>query len=55
MTVQLDWEAEGVVEKVGAAVGVNDHQVKADLERFKSYIEGHGRGGGAWRNDVSSH
>jgi uncharacterized membrane protein len=54
ITVQLDWEAEGLVEKAGALVGVDDHQVKADLERFKSYIEDRGRETGAWRGDVSA-
>lgn len=53
VTVQLDWEPEGVVEKIGAAVGVDDHQVKADLERFKSFIEGRGSEQGEWRGDVA--
>ncbi len=55
VTVQLDWDTEGIVEKVGAAVGADDHQVKADLDRFKDYIEGQGREDGAWRGDVSNH
>ncbi|MDQ2845924.1 MAG: SRPBCC family protein [Actinomycetota bacterium] len=55
VTVQLDWNAEGIVEKIGAAVGVDDHQVKADLDRFKSYIESQGREDGAWRGDVANH
>ncbi|HTZ43181.1 MAG TPA: SRPBCC family protein [Jatrophihabitans sp.] len=52
VTVQLDWQAEGLVEKAGALVGVDDHQVKADLDRFKDYIENRGREDGAWRGDV---
>src|SRR5688500_9043923 len=35
VTVQLDWDPEGLVEKAGAALGVDDRQVKADTERFK--------------------
>ena len=54
VTVQLDWTAEGVVEKAGALVGVDDHQVNADLKRFKDYIEGQGQADGAWRGDVSN-
>jgi uncharacterized membrane protein len=54
VTVQLDWTAEGVVEKAGALVGVDDHQVNADLKRFKEYIEGKGYPDGAWRGDVSN-
>ena len=54
VTVQLDWEAEDLVEKAGALVGADDHQVKADLERFKSYIEGKGHEDGAWRGNVDT-
>ncbi|HEX8080732.1 MAG TPA: SRPBCC family protein [Jatrophihabitans sp.] len=54
VTVQIDWETEGIVEKAGALVGVDDHQVKADLERFKSYIEGKGHEDGAWRGNVDN-
>ncbi len=50
--IQIDWEPEGVVEKVGAAVGVDDHQVKADAKRFKEFIESRGTETGAWRGDV---
>jgi len=55
VTVQLDWEAEGIVENIGAAVGVDDHQVKADLDRFKNYIENQGHEDGGWRGDVANH
>lgn len=54
VTVQIDWETEGVVEKAGALVGADDHQVKADLERFKSYIESKGLEDGAWRGNVDN-
>jgi uncharacterized membrane protein len=53
VTVQLDWQPEGIVEKVGAVVGVDDHQVKADLGRFKDFIENRSQETGAWRGDVS--
>src|SRR3712207_3548542 len=33
--LQMDWQPEGAVEKVGAAVGADDRRVKGDLERFK--------------------
>ncbi|MBV9821414.1 MAG: SRPBCC family protein [Actinobacteria bacterium] len=54
VTVQLDWEPEGAVEKAGALVGVDDHQVKADLDRFKEFIESRGREEGGWRGDVDA-
>jgi uncharacterized membrane protein len=52
VTVQLDWQPEGVVEKAGAVVGIDDHQVSGDLDRFKSFIEGRGQETGAWRGEV---
>lgn len=54
VTVQLDWEPEGLIEKAGALVGVDDHQVSADLDRFKTYIEGQGYEDGAWRGNVDN-
>ena len=54
VTVQLDWMAEGIIEKAGALVGVDDHQVKADMANFKTYIEEHGHPDGARRGDVNN-
>jgi uncharacterized membrane protein len=54
VTVQLDWQAEGIVEKAGALIGIDDHQVKADLARFKAYIEEQGAADGAWRGDIEA-
>ena len=53
VTVQLDWQPDGIVEKVGAAVGVDDHQVKADLDRFKDFVENNPAHPGGWRGDVA--
>jgi len=53
VTVQMDLEPHGVVEKAGAVLGAVDHRVKGDLRRFKDYIES--RGGvetGAWRGQI---
>lgn len=50
--VQIDWETESLVEKIGAAVGVDDAQVKKDLAKFKEFIESRGVETGAWRGDV---
>ena len=52
VTVQLDWEPEGLLEKVGSLVGVGSHAVKKDLQNFKEFIESHGAETGAWRGDV---
>ena len=55
LMIQIDWEPSDLVEKVGAAVGVDDHRVKADAKRFKEFIES--RGGnetGSWRGEVDA-
>jgi uncharacterized membrane protein len=54
VNIQIDWEPEGLVEKVGAAVGVDDHRVKADAKRFKEYIESRGSETGGWRGEVDA-
>ena len=52
VTVQMDWEDEGIVEKAGSALGFDSRRVKGDLERFKEKIESQGHETGAWRGEV---
>jgi uncharacterized membrane protein len=52
VTVQIDWEPEGLLEKVGALVGAAKHAVKKDLENFKELIEERETESGAWRGEV---
>jgi uncharacterized membrane protein len=52
VTVQLDWEPEGALEKAASAVNADDIQVSRDLDRFKEFIETRGNESGAWRGDV---
>jgi uncharacterized membrane protein len=52
VTVQLDWEPQGLLEKVGSAIGVGKHAVAHDLKQFKKFIEDAHRETGAWRGDV---
>jgi hypothetical protein len=52
VTVQMDWQPEGFTEKAGAAIGADDRQVKADLRRFKAFIEHRQGETGAWRGEV---
>ena len=53
LMVQIDYEPEGVVEKVGDAFGVVERRTKADLERFKEFIESRGTETGAWRGEIN--
>ena len=50
--IQIDWEPNGLTERAGAAVGIDDHQVKADAKRFKEFVESRGDATGGWRGDV---
>ena len=52
VTVQLDWEPEGLPEKLGAVAGIDNMAVKGDLKHFKEFIERAGGETGAWRGDV---
>jgi uncharacterized membrane protein len=52
VTLQLDVEPEGAIEKVGDALGVVDRRVKGDLDRIKDFIEHRGTESGAWRGEV---
>ncbi len=52
--LQMDYEPEGVAEKVGDALGLVKRRVTGDLERYKALVEERGSGGetGAWRGEV---
>ncbi|GAA1740427.1 SRPBCC family protein [Microbacterium paludicola] len=50
--LRMEWEPEGFIEKVGAAVGIDDAQAKMDLQRFKKFIEERGIETGDWRGEV---
>ena len=54
VTVQLDWEATGLMEKAGAALGIDNLAIKKDLANFKEFIEGKGTADGGWRGDVQA-
>jgi hypothetical protein len=52
VTVDFEYEAEGVAETIGSALGIDDRRVKADLERFRELVEAQGEASGAWRGLV---
>ncbi|WP_104125743.1 SRPBCC family protein [Cryobacterium sp. Y57] len=54
VTVQLDWEATGLLEKAGAALSIDDHAIKKDLANFKEFIEAKGADDVGWRGDVQA-
>jgi uncharacterized membrane protein len=52
VTLQMDWEPEGFVEKAGAVLQIDDMQIARDLRKFKEIIEAQGIESGGWRGDV---
>ena len=52
INVEMTYDAEGLVESLGSAVGADDRRVKKDLERFKELVESRGTETGAWRGEV---
>ena len=52
VTVQIDAEPDGPIEAAGDALGLLERRVKADLQRFKEFIESRGAETGSWRGEV---
>jgi carbon monoxide dehydrogenase subunit G len=52
--LSLEYEPEGLVEKVGDKLGVVENQAEKDLDRFKAFIEAEGYATGAWRGSVGT-
>jgi hemerythrin superfamily protein len=53
VTLHLEFEPEGMVEKVGDALNVVSRQAESDLAKFKSFIESRGHETGGWRGGVN--
>ena len=49
----MDVEPSGAAEKAADLTGTIDRRVKADMRRFKEYIERRGGESGAWRGRVT--
>ena len=52
VTVQMDYDPQGMVETAGDKLGIVDRRVKGDLKRFREFIEHRGGETGAWRGEV---
>jgi len=50
--LQMEFYPQDWQEKAGDKLGMVGRQIKADLERFKEYIEGRGMETGAWRGEI---
>lgn len=52
VSLSLNYEPEGAIEKMGDAMGLVSARVEGDLERFKEFIEARGQETGAWRGQI---
>lgn len=53
VTLRLEFEPEGIVEKTADVLNIVDRRAEQDLERFKAFIEErNGAPTGAWRGEV---
>ena len=50
--LQLEFEPEGLIERVGDLLGVVERRAAGDLERFAEFVGDRGQATGAWRGTV---
>ncbi|MFN2642633.1 MAG: SRPBCC family protein [Actinomycetota bacterium] len=50
--LQMEYEPEGVADKIGDTLGFLTRRVEGDLQRFKDFIESRGSETGAWRGEI---
>src|SRR3954454_18959776 len=51
--LSLEYEPEGLLEKVGDKLNIVENQAEGDLDRFKAFIESERYASGAWRGSVN--
>ena len=52
ITLTMEYEPEGFLEKAGDAFGIPSGQVEEDLKRFRDFIEQTGKETGGWRGRI---
>jgi uncharacterized membrane protein len=52
VTLQIDYEPAGFVEKLGDLVGVPRIQIEGELERFAEFVQKKGEATGSWRGTI---
>lgn len=55
VTLELDYEPEGLIEAVGDKLNIVERQAQSDLEKFKTFIEQRQSETGGWRGEVEGH
>src|SRR5512138_331603 len=52
VTLALEYDPKGFIEKAGDILGVVSRRVEGDLERFKRFVEERSEETGAWRGQI---
>lgn len=52
VTVRMEYEPEGAIENVGAALGAVGTRIEGDLNRFRDFIQSRIQETGAWRGEI---
>jgi uncharacterized membrane protein len=55
VALQMDYQPEGALEKIGDALGAVRMELRGNLQRFKEMLESRGKETGAWRGSVAQH
>jgi uncharacterized membrane protein len=52
ISLKLNYDPDGIMEKVGDMLGVVGRRVEGDLKRFKDFLQTRGAETGAWRGEI---
>jgi uncharacterized membrane protein len=55
VTLRIDYQPRGLLERMGDVLGFVSRQVQGDLERFRRFVEERGQATGAWRGEINAH
>jgi uncharacterized membrane protein len=55
ISLQMDYQPDGMIERIGDAMGAVRMETRANLEKFKRMLEHRGAETGAWRGNIAAH
>jgi uncharacterized membrane protein len=55
VAVQMDYQPEGPMEKLGDAFGAVRMELRGNLQKFKEMMEARGKETGGWRGSITQH
>jgi uncharacterized membrane protein len=55
VTLQMDYQPEGVLETLGDALGAVRMEARSNLQNYKEMLEARGSETGAWRGKINQH